>query len=61
MSQNDTKGGHSGHQGMKPSQERLGKEGDAKQRKQGETGKSHLGEQKAGEGTEAGQSGRGGA
>jgi hypothetical protein len=46
---------------MNPSQERIIKEGDEKQRKQGETGKSHVGEQKAGEGTEAGQSGRGGA
>jgi hypothetical protein len=61
MSQNNTRGGHSGHQGMNPGQERLNKEGDEKQRKQGETAKSHIGEEKAREGTEVGQSGRNGA
>lgn len=61
MSENATHAGHSGHQGMNPSKERLEKEGDEKERKQGEMGKSHVGETglRAGEGTEAGRSGRG--
>jgi hypothetical protein len=61
MSKNNTAAGQSGHQGMNPSKERLEHEGDQKLRNKGEMGKSHIGEPKAGEGTEAGQSGRGGA
>ena len=55
MSKNNTAAGQSGHQGMNPSKERLEHEGDQKLRKKGEMGKSHIGEPKAGEGTEAWQ------
>ncbi|MDB5559001.1 MAG: hypothetical protein JWQ36_1935 [Enterovirga sp.] len=58
MSQNKTHGGHSGHQGMNPDR----KDGDEKQRKQSDTDHAKGGSTpRAGEGTEKGTSGRGGA
>ncbi len=56
MSQNNTHGGHSGHQGMDPRR----KESDEKQLKQGDNDHAKGGtKQRAGEGTEKGTSGRG--
>jgi hypothetical protein len=61
MSQNNTKAGHSGHQGMNPDQHPKGT--DQKAQKQGDMGGKHDGKntQKAGEGTERGHSGKGGS
>jgi hypothetical protein len=58
MSQNNTHGGHSGHQGMDPRP----KDSDQKQLKQGDNKHAKGGSTpRAGEGTEKGTSGRGGA
>ena len=58
MSQNNTHGGHSGHQGMSPGR----KDSDEKQRKQGDNAHTKSSDKpRAGEGTEKGTSGRGGS
>ena len=60
MSQNNTPAGHSGHQGMNPDKHPKGT--DQKAQKQGEMGQNHKKDgPRAGEGTERGTSGKGGA